>query len=544
MAPSTQVLPPGVGADEHSRFCDELAKLVGAENVSRDASTGALEGPHKQRTYGDPYPFTSADPHGASGAVRPESVEQVQAILRLANQFKIPMWTTSRGKNLGYGGAAPVLEGSMVLDLHRMTRIIEISEADGYAVVEPGVSFFDLYEEIKRRGLALWPSVPAIGWGSVVGNTLDRGFGYTPNGEHTQSQCGMEVVLPSGELMRTGMGAMEGSALSPLYKPPSVDGLFFQSNLGVVTKLGLHLTPAPESYVACALSVPNEEDLEHMVTLLADLMRRGVIANNPTVSNLFRQAVMTTDPEVMASLGPHLGPNKQIPEPLLYELKAKYGWGFWKAEFGLYGCAEVVPALERALRRNVEKINGAQLVTKTWGGVPGKYLKSEDVEEVIPHTGIPTLSPLALMEYRMRPGTGHTCFSPLIPTSGPAMYQWYLAAKKMTAEAKFDSFADFHIWPRYSIAINLFVFAPEEKEKASQLYLDLLKDGTERGLSEYRTHVSFMDLVKTHYNFNDGALGKFTDTLKDSLDPNNILSPGKSGIWGTKSTYGRAPSHL
>ena len=105
-----------------------------------------------------------------------------------------------------------------MLDLHRMNRILDINEEYGYAVVEPGVSFFDLYEEIQRRGLSLWPSVPAIGWGSVLGNTLDRGFGYTPNGEHSQSQCGMEVVLPNGDLLRTGMGAMGGNSTFPLYK--------------------------------------------------------------------------------------------------------------------------------------------------------------------------------------------------------------------------------------------------------------------------------------------------------------------------------------
>jgi hypothetical protein len=60
-----------------------------------------------------------------------------------------------------------------------MNKIIEVNEEYGYAIVEPGV-FFDLYEEIQRRGLNLWLSVPAIGWGSVLGNTMDRGFGYTP----------------------------------------------------------------------------------------------------------------------------------------------------------------------------------------------------------------------------------------------------------------------------------------------------------------------------------------------------------------------------
>lgn len=117
-----------------------------------------------------------------------------------------------------YGGSAPVVNGSVILDLHRMNKIVEINEEYAYAIVEPGVSFFDLYEEIQRRGLKLWISSPALGWGSVLGNTLDRGFGYTPTGEHTSSQCGMEVVLPSGDLVRTGMGASDGNLMFALYK--------------------------------------------------------------------------------------------------------------------------------------------------------------------------------------------------------------------------------------------------------------------------------------------------------------------------------------
>ncbi|KAJ4416889.1 hypothetical protein N0V85_002092 [Neurospora sp. IMI 360204] len=121
-----------------------------------------------------------------------------------------------------------------------MNEIIEVSEEHAYAIVEPGVSFFVLYNYIQKKGYRLWPPFPALGWGSVLGNTLERGFGYTPNGEHAEQQCGMEVVLGTGEVVRTGMGALPGSPMWPLFKGGyglSIDGLFYQSNLGIVTKL-------------------------------------------------------------------------------------------------------------------------------------------------------------------------------------------------------------------------------------------------------------------------------------------------------------------
>ena len=197
-------------------FFDKAASILGAENVSRDHHHGALKGPDGLDSYGDPYSASEARRPG--GAVRPRTVEEVQQVVKLANTHKVALWTVSRGKNLGYGGHSTVVKGTIVLDLHRMNQVIEICEEYGYAIVEPGVSFFDLYEKIQQQGLDLWPSVPAIGWGSVLGNTMDRGFGYTPNGEHSQSQCGMEVVLPNGELLRTGMGAMKNNKAFPLYK--------------------------------------------------------------------------------------------------------------------------------------------------------------------------------------------------------------------------------------------------------------------------------------------------------------------------------------
>jgi 4-cresol dehydrogenase (hydroxylating) len=117
-----------------------------------------------------------------------------------------------------YGCTAGVEKGTVMLDLHRMNKIIEVNEDYAYAIVEPGVSFFDLHDYIKERKLKLWISTPALGWGSIVGNATERGFGYTAMGEHSQVQCGMEVVLPSGEVIRSGMGALEGSDMWALFK--------------------------------------------------------------------------------------------------------------------------------------------------------------------------------------------------------------------------------------------------------------------------------------------------------------------------------------
>ncbi len=101
----------------------------------------------------------------------------------------------------------------MVLDLKRMNRVLEVNERNAYALVEPGVSYFDLYEHITKAKLDVWIDPPDPGWGSVIGNALDGGAGWTasPFRDHFGSHCGMEVVLASGEVVRTGMGALPNS---------------------------------------------------------------------------------------------------------------------------------------------------------------------------------------------------------------------------------------------------------------------------------------------------------------------------------------------
>lgn len=104
----------------------------------------------------------------------PATVDELQGVLKIANKYGIPVWTFSRGKNIGYGGPAPRLPGSVALDLHRMNKVLEVNEKFSYAVVEPGVTFTDLYDYCVSHKLKVWPSVPSLGWGSVIGNVGRR----------------------------------------------------------------------------------------------------------------------------------------------------------------------------------------------------------------------------------------------------------------------------------------------------------------------------------------------------------------------------------
>ena len=95
------ILPPGIDNATFQKILQELSEIVGEANLSRDGLSGSLEGPHGQRTYGDAYVLRPENGRDPSAAIRPSLVSEVQEIVRLANKYKFPLWTVSRGKNLG-----------------------------------------------------------------------------------------------------------------------------------------------------------------------------------------------------------------------------------------------------------------------------------------------------------------------------------------------------------------------------------------------------------------------------------------------------------
>ncbi len=196
------MLPPGLSSGQFDAALKDFGAAIGDEWV--------LHTDLDRDTYLDHFAVDEAA-HAPSAALAPLTTAEVQEILRIANKHKVPLWPISRGKNFGYGGSAPRLKGSVVLDLSRM-RKIEFDEANGVALVEPGVGFYDLYDYIQQHKLPFWTSVPGNSWGSVLGNALDRGVGYTTYGEHTAKLCGLEVVMPDGEIAAHRHGRHDGLA--------------------------------------------------------------------------------------------------------------------------------------------------------------------------------------------------------------------------------------------------------------------------------------------------------------------------------------------
>ncbi|MGA8692083.1 MAG: FAD-binding oxidoreductase [Methyloceanibacter sp.] len=522
-------LPPGLSSIEFENACKELRALVGDDWV--------MTREDRLASYADPYSPGLAGQHAPSGAVLPANVDEIRGVLDVANRHGLPVWTVSLGRNFAYGGAAPCLGGSMILDLKRMQRI-EVDAELAYALVEPGVTYLDLYKFIQDKRYGLWIDCTDPGWGSVLGNTLEHGIGYTPYGDHAGHQCGMEVVLANGEVLRTGLGAMAGNPAWPLYKyafGPTLDGLFMQSNLGVVTKIGVWLMPAPELFAAVEIMFRREEDIVPMIDTLRGLRLDGTVPT-ATIANWMRIAAgNTTRSEWYDGKGP-------MPENAIQRLMHKMGIGYWGIRFGLYGRERVVAEKLKLVETAFSRIDGAYIDV-------AKYRRGVKIApEHATLAGIPSVD---LMSLNWLGGAGGHIECPLVvPMQGAAFLELYRRRTELFHAEGFDHYCGLTTTtPRCFINTGSIIFDrndAEQCERARALGKTLIEDAHKRRLAGYRAHISEMDLVAAQFDFNAHSAMRTYERLKDALDPEGILSPGKQGIWPKalrkeKDVEGEAP---
>jgi len=209
---------------------DELRELLGNELVADDAET--LSG-HS----GDKWFAT----HPPDVVVFAKSTSDVSKLLLFATREKIPV--TARGGGFGYVGGCVPARGGIVLSLVRMNRIVEISFADGVAVVQPGVFTADLKAAARAQNLFYPPDPASMKDCTIAGNVATNAGGprCLKYGVTRNYVIGLEVVLTNGEVLRTGGRVHKNKTGFDLI------GLFVGSEgmLGVVTEITLRLLPLP-----------------------------------------------------------------------------------------------------------------------------------------------------------------------------------------------------------------------------------------------------------------------------------------------------------
>jgi glycolate oxidase len=244
------------------RICGLLAEIVGSENLVID--TESLE-PYTH----DEVTFTETGPEAA---VLVASTEQVSQIMRLAQKENFPV--TPRGAGQGLSGGAVPICGGLILSLEKMDTVLEIDEENFVATVEPGIITGNLHRAVEEKGLFYPPDPASLDSCSIGGNIAENAGGprAVKYGVTNDYVCGLEAVLPSGEIINLG-----GKVVKDVTGYNMLQLLIgSEGTLAIITKILLRLIPLPSERID--LLVPFDDFSTAAETVAAVLKNRIVPA--------------------------------------------------------------------------------------------------------------------------------------------------------------------------------------------------------------------------------------------------------------------------
>jgi 4-cresol dehydrogenase (hydroxylating) len=498
-------------------FFNEIVAAIGTNAVNRSEET--------LRRYGEnTMPGGDRQP---AGVVYPTSTADVQKIVRSANAHGVPLYPISTGYNIGLGSRSASRAGQVVVDLgHRMNRILEIDERLGFAVVEPGVSYQAMYDELVRRGNKLMLDVTSgPPQGGMLGNALDKGAGYTPYFDHFGFSCGMEVVLGDGEVMRTGDGSLNHDRLvnwhtSKYSFGPILDGLFAQSNFGIVTRMGVWLLPRPPAVQSFHFVFPDDDDLEEIIELARPMKMSNFVPSLFRVANdLYLCGSEGESQEYRVSNG-----KKSISDAGRRALHQKHNLGAWTLSGAFYGPspAAIEPQIAR-VRDHFMKSGKA------------RYFAHEEAAKMPPlqiainaFSGIPSVGELGLLKWR--PGGGNTWFLPGTPMDGKVANEFQKLCRKVYEDHGLDYMVMNVCSARFARGLHVITFNredPDERARADACYRRMSEEVAKRGVFVGRAPLDYhnMHFAQTMPGFQQACAA-----IKKALDPKGVIAPGRYGI--------------
>ncbi|MGH6689117.1 MAG: FAD-binding oxidoreductase [Gammaproteobacteria bacterium] len=501
---------------------------------------------------------SSASSRRPAAVLKPARTDEVAAIVKIARRHRIPLYPISTGLNWGYGDACAVFPGQVIVDLGRMNRILSIDRELGYAVIEPGVTQAQLAGALARENAPFWMDCTgASPYSSLIGNILERGFGHTPYGNRLLTVSGLEVVLGTGEVVQTGFGHFaeaKAAHVFPYGVGPYIDGLFTQSNFGIVTRAGLWLLPKPEAFRPFLCFFAEDEDFLRCLEPLRELRMQRVLQSVAHVANDLRAiSGERSFPRDLVSAG------ARLPEGVRLDLRRVYGVGAWTLTGALYGPAAQVRIQERLLKRAVS-IGRARVIVLSerrlrlverfapaiersglFPGLSPKLRGARSLAGLL--SGQPTSAFLKGSYWRRREGIPRDLSEASDPAADGCGILWLTAVlpfqrtdverllqglDEVFARHGFDLLATLSmINERALVAIVTVAFDAAdaaEAERARDCYRTGLQRALDLGYPPYRVTIDGMDLLSQGH---DDAFWTAAEALKRALDPDGIIAPGR-----------------
>ncbi len=208
--------------------------------------------------------------HLPDGVAFPHNSEEISRILRLATKSGFPV--VPRGAGTGMSGGAVPVQGGVVLAMDRLDRILSIDRENLVAKAEPGVITADLQEAVEAQGLFYPPDPASLKKSTLGGNVAEcaGGLRAVKYGVTRDYVLGLTVVLPTGEIIKTGVETQKGVAGYDLVR--LIAGS--EGTLAVITAMTLRLVPKPESKRTMMAFF---QDVSNAVKTVSMMTRNGIV---------------------------------------------------------------------------------------------------------------------------------------------------------------------------------------------------------------------------------------------------------------------------
>ena len=418
-------------------------------------------------------------------AVFVETTAQIADIMKLANREHIPV--TPRGAGTGLSGMAVPIRGGMVLDLCRMNQILKISIEDRLAVVQPGVVYANLEKALAPHGF-FFPPDPASGKVSTLGGNVATNAGGLKGAKYGTTRdyvLGLQVVLPDGRIMRTGSKAMKsvsGYDLTRLF-------VGSEGTLGIVTEITFKINPRPTATSTALATFDNLEDAGNAIN---QIMHSGIIPS--ALEILGRETISAINQNTDLNL-------PEVDAMLLVEAD-----GYTREETE-YQIEKVIRIFQANHPREVKQAKTDAEVKNLWAARKSAYavLSRIKTSSVLEDVTVPMTHIAELLKGIQD-----------------------ISKKHDIQIATFGHAGDGNLHPQ----ILYDGYDPVQVEKKENAIRDLFElaiglDGTLTG--EHGIGLSKAPFMTLEH---DPVAMDVMRTLKKTLDPNNILNPGKMALEG------------
>ena len=499
-------------------------------------------------------------------------VSEIKALIDLANQhatnenLAFSLYPISTGQNWGYGTSQPAGLGKRIilLDLGRLTNISHFDSELGLVTIEPGVTQQQLSDYLHQHNHEYM--VPVTGAGpdcSILANALERGYGITPYTDHFSAVTSIQGFWGDGTPYLSAVSELDDSEENFVDKTfkwglgPYLEGLFTQSNLGIVSQMTIRLAKIKPDFTSFFIQMDDDALLEQAIPLIRDILQdyEGIVGSINLMDQRRLLSMFAKNPngnnvhQVMAS---------QDINKLAGELRTPS----WTIVGSIYGSRGVVKTVKKEINLIFKQLPCKRVYSNSipiavankvinnlpaWliNKIPTLTKMSEQLEsfnkgkEIM--LGKPNKVALKLAYWRNKDsddfdknqlspgqdGCGLLWYAPLITMKAEKMREFVEFIRKTCPRFNIEPFITFtnlkHDCVDSTIPIVFDLSNPKAVTDAHNCLQTLVKEGLKKGFVPYRLNIDQQQWLLSK----DSHFWQTVNKIKNSVDPHNILSQGR-----------------